>query len=290
MERVLQELSRTPLVLLEIVVGFAIFWLGQFAYQKLFRQMELNRELFVRDNSAVAIALVGYYLGITIALGGVLTKSTGTWQDILPILQTLASYGAMIILLMLAGAWVCDLLILKRCDCAREIREEQNVGAATLEAGCHVANGLILSTAIGGNGGTWLVGLVCWGLGLAAIVLVSTIYSRIAAYDVFAEIQKRNNPAAGVAIAGITIAVGNVVRVAYYPEFENWAVSFTLYGLAIPIGLMLLAGIRFLADIILVPGVKISNEIVHQGTPNLGAGLIEAFAYIAGSCLIALSF
>jgi uncharacterized membrane protein YjfL (UPF0719 family) len=290
MERVLQELSRTPLVLLEILVGFAIFWVGQFAYQKLFRRMELNRELFVRDNPAVAIALVGYYLGIAIALGGVLTKSTGVWQDILPTLQDLASYGAIAILLMLAGAWICDFLILRRCDCAREIREEQNAGAAVLEASCHVSNGLILSTAMGGSSGTWLVGLICWALGLAAIVLVSTVYSRIAAYDVFAEIQKRNNPAAGVAIAGIIVAVGNVVRAAYYPEFENWGISFALYGLAIPIGLILLAGIRLLADLILVPGVKISNEIVHQDTPNLGAGLIEAFAYIAGSFLIAWSF
>jgi uncharacterized membrane protein YjfL (UPF0719 family) len=287
MERVLQELSRTPLVVMEIVVGFAIFWLGQFAYQKLFRRMELNRELFVRDNPAVAIALVGYYLGITIALGGVITKSASSWQDML---QNLASLGSIVILLMLAGAWVCDRLILQRCDCAREIREEQNTGAASLEAGCHIGNGLILSTALGGDSGTWLVGLTCWGLGLATIVLVSALYSRIAAYDVFAEIQKRNNPAAGVAFAGVTIAVGNVVRVAYYPEFENWAISFALYGLAIPMGLILLAGIRLLADIILVPGVKISNEIVHQDIPNLGAGLIEAFAYIAGSFLIAWSF
>jgi len=43
------------------------------------------------------------------------------------------------------------------------------------------------------------------------------------------------------------------------------------------------------ADLILVPGVKISDEIVRQEIPNLGAGLIEAFAYIAGSLLIAWS-
>ncbi len=63
-------LSRTALVGAELVVGFAVFWVGQFAYQKLFRRLELNLELFVRDNVAVAIALVGYYLGIVTALSG----------------------------------------------------------------------------------------------------------------------------------------------------------------------------------------------------------------------------
>jgi hypothetical protein len=36
--------------------------------------------------------------------------------------------------------------------------------------------------------------------------------------------------------------------------------------------------------------VKISDEIVNQEIPNLGAGLIEAFAYIAASFLIAWCF
>ncbi|CAN1209444.1 DUF350 domain-containing protein [Tumidithrix helvetica PCC 7403] len=287
MERVWQELSRVPLVLTEILLGFALFWVGQFAYQKLFRRMELNLQLFVRDNVAVAIALVGYYLGIIVALGGVLRKDTGSWLEIL---MNLASYGIMTILLMLFSAWICDRAILCRCDCAREIEEEHNLGAASLEAGCHVATGLILSSAIAGNTGTVWVSLVCWLLGLATLILASLAYPRIAAYDVFGEIQKRNNPAAGVAFAGLLIAVGNVIRVAFLPEFENWTVSLTIYALALPFGLTLLVGIRWLADLILVPGVKISDEIVRQEVPNLGAGLVEAFAYIAGSFLVAWSF
>ncbi|MEE3719103.1 DUF350 domain-containing protein [Tumidithrix elongata RA019] len=289
MERVWQELSRVPLVLTEILLGFALFWVGQFAYQQLFRRMELNLQLFVRDNVAVAIALVGYYLGIIIALGGVLErfKFASGWLDIL---LNLVGYGVMTILMMLGSAWVCDRAILRRCDCAREIEEEHNLGAASLEAGCHVASGLILSSAIAGTTGTVWVSLVCWLLGLAALILASLAYPRIAAYDVFGEIQKRNNPAAGVAFAGLLIAVGNVIRVAFLPEFENWAVSFTIYALALPFGLMLLVGIRWLADLILVPGVKISDEIVRQEVPNLGAGLVEAFAYIAGSFLVAWSF
>jgi uncharacterized membrane protein YjfL (UPF0719 family) len=119
---------------------------------------------------------------------------------------------------------------------------------------------------------------------------VSVVYPRVAKYDVFGEIQKRNNPAAGVALAGLLIATGNIVRVAFTPEFQNWLVSFTQYGLILVFCLVSLIVIRWVADLILVPGVKISDEIVHQEIPNLGAGLIEAFAYIAGSFLIAWCF
>lgn len=277
---------RAGLVAVEIVIGFAVFWLGQLAYQKLFRRFELNLELFVKDNPATAIALVGYYFGIVIALAGVLDKQGATWQDQL---LFLASYGASVIVLMLAGAWVGDHFILRRCNAAREILEEQNVGAAAAEAGLHIANGLILSAALGGQSGTWLVAIVCWLVGLAVLVLVSRIYPRVATYNVFSEICRRNNPAAGVALAGLLVATGNVVRIAFAPEFRTWAESFTEYGLTLAICLIALAVIRWIADLVLVPGVKISDEIVHQAVPNLGAGLIEAFAYIAGSFLIAWS-
>ena len=83
MERIWQEINRIPLVVMELLLGFALFWLGQLAYQKLFRRMNLNLQLFVRDNPAVAIALVGYYMGIAIALGGTLTQMDSSWQDTL---------------------------------------------------------------------------------------------------------------------------------------------------------------------------------------------------------------
>lgn len=281
-------MSQWILIILQIAIGFLLFWLGQLAYRKLFRRrMELNLELFVKDNPAVAIALVGYYFGIVIALGGVLDKSL----SILPEkLLNLASYGCLVILLMLAGAWVGDRLILKHFDCDREIIQERNIGAAFVEAGNHIANGLILNASLGGEGGNLLVGFACWLIGLGVLVLASAVYPRFAKYNVFREIEKRNNPAAGIACAGLLVATGNIVRIAFAPEFQDWVSSFRVYGLNLLFCLALLVAIRWLADLILVPGVKISDEIVNQEVPNLGAGLIEAFAYIAASFLIAWSF
>ncbi len=281
-------MSQWILIIWQIAIGFLLFWLGQLAYRKLFRRrMGLNLELFVKDNPAVAIALVGYYFGIVIALGGVLDKTL----SILPEnLLNLASYGCLVILLMLAGAWVGDRLILKHFDCHREIIQERNIGAAFVEAGNHIANGLILNASLGGEGGNLLVGFACWLIGLGVLVLASVVYPRFAKYNVFREIEKRNNPAAGIACAGLLVATGNIVRIAFAPEFQDWVSSFRVYGLNLWFCLALLVAIRWLADLILVPGVKISDEIVNQEVPNLGAGLIEAFAYIAASFLIAWSF
>lgn len=281
-------LTQSGLIVLELAVGFGLFWLGQLAYQKLFRRrMELNVELFIKDNPAVAIALVGYYLGIVIALGGVLGQSADSWQDKL---LNLATYGATVILFMLAGAWVGDYLILRNFRCDREIIQERNVGAATVEAGNHIADGLILNAALAGESGGWLVALVCWLIGLGVLVLVSVVYPHVTKYDVFAQIQRRNNPAAGVALAGLLIATGNIVRVAFTAEYQNWIFSFTEYGLVLLFCLASLIAIRWLADLISVPGVKISDEIVNQEVPNFGAGLIEAFSYIAASFLITWCF
>ena len=281
-------MSQWILIILQIAIGFLLFWLGQLAYRKLFRRrMELNLELFVKDNPAVAIALVGYYFGIVIALGGVLDKNLSIVPEKL---LNLASYGCLVILLMLAGAWVGDRLILKHFDCDREIIQERNIGAAFVEAGNHIANGLILNASLGGEGGNLLVGFACWLIGLGVLVLASAVYPRFAKYNVFREIEKRNNPAAGIACAGLLVATGNIVRIAFAPEFQDWVSSFRVYGLNLLFCLALLVAIRWLADLILVPGVKISDEIVNQEVPNLGAGLIEAFAYIAASFLIAWSF
>lgn len=280
-------LMQSGVIILELAVGFGLFWVGQLAYQKLFRRIQLNLELFVKDNPAVAISLVGYYLGIVIALGGVLAQPASSWQQKI---TNLASYGATVILFMLAGAWIGDRLILRQCDTAREVLEERNIGAAFVEAGIHIANGLILNAALAGESGGWLVGLVCWLIGLAVLFLVSIIYPKVTTYDVFGEIEKRNNPAAGIALSGLLIGTGNIVRVAFSPEFQNWFTSFTQYGLILLFCLGSLVVIRWLADLILVPGVKISDEIVNQEIPNVGAGLIEAFAYIAASFLIAWAF
>ena len=51
---------------------------------------------------------------------------------------------------------------------------------------------------------------------------------------------------------------------------------------------MLLPLVRLFADKVLLPGARLSDELL-QDSPNLGAGVIEATSYLAASMLIGLT-
>ena len=55
------------------------------------------------------------------------------------------------------------------------------------------------------------------------------------------------------------------------------------------LGCLLLPVMRVFADKVLLPGRKLTDEIINQKKANIGAGLIEAFAYIASAILITWS-
>ena len=44
--------------------------------------------------------------------------------------------------------------------------------------------------------------------------------------------------------------------------------------------------VRIVTDKVLIPGVKLNDELVAQEKPNVGAGAIEAFSYVAASMLV----
>jgi len=69
-------------------------------------------------------------------------------------------------------------------------------------------------------------------------------------------------------------------------DFEGWTDHFIKVGSEVIIGFILLPIVRFVTDTILLPGEKITDEIINQENPNVGASMMEAFAYIGGAVLI----
>lgn len=130
-----------------------------------------------------------------------------------------------------------------------------------------------------------LTATVFWAVGQVILLVASLIYNFSLSYDVFGEIEK-DNVAVGVAFAGVLVAIANLVRYAVSGDFISWTDSFSKVGIEMIIGLLLLPVVRFLADRVLLPGRKITDELVNQEKPNVGVALIEAFAYIGGSVLI----
>ena len=201
-------------------------------------------------------------------------------------------YLAAIFVLLLVGKLVYDKLhpsfVLRSFDREKEIITDRNAGTGAVEAGNHVANGLIIAGAVSGEGDL-ITALAFWGLGQVVLILAGLLYERMVAFDVHDEIE-RDNVAVGVAFAGVLVAIGHVVGVAVAGDFVGWRENLQQLGAYAAVGLVLLPVVRLVTDKLLLPGVKLNDELVAQDEPNLGAGLIEAFSYVAAALLIGWAF
>lgn len=268
--------------LVYLAAVFVLLFVGKLVYNLLHRGFDVKKELFEHDNFALSLAIVGYYMGLVLALGSALAgESTSLQEDLLDI----GLFGLLAIVLLSISAVINDKIILRKFDRQKEIITDRNAGAGAIEAGHHIANGLIVSGAVAGQGGGLWTSLAFWGLGQLALILMAEIYSLTTSFDVHDEIEK-DNVAVGVAFAGLLVATGNIVRLAISGNFDGWAASLTQFGLYFAMGVVLLPLIRIATDMLLVGGVKLNDEMVGQETPNVGAGVLEAFSYVAGSMLI----
>ncbi|NUM73774.1 DUF350 domain-containing protein [candidate division KSB1 bacterium] len=261
--------------------AFVLFFLGKWAYGALHRNYALHEELLERDNFALALVMIGYHLGLVFAIGGVLA---GVSVSLIDDLIDIFLYGAASIVLLNLSGLITDKFILPAFDDEKEIIQDRNAGTGAIVAANHIATGLIIAGAISGRG-SLLTAALSWILGQLALVIASRVYSKLLPYDVHANLEK-DNVAVGVAFAGMQIAVGNLVRVSITGDFISWSDYFIKFGSFLAFGLILLPLIRIITDRVLLPGKRLTAELVNQAAPNVGAGAIEAFSYIAASLLL----
>ncbi len=267
-----------------LAVVLALLVIGKWVYDGLHRRFVLRIELVEKDNLAVALAVAGYYLGLTIVLGGVVSgpASFSVLDDVIG----LVTFGLLAIVLLNLSAWINDKVVFSKFDNEKEIVEDRNAGMGAVEGGNYIAVGLITAGAMSGEGGL-LPGLVFWVSGLVALIVAGLLYDKITSYDLHDQIEK-DNVAVGVAFAGVLIGFGNIIRLAGEGDFVSWNESLTEFGYYMIVGLILLPLVRLFADKVLLPGASLSDELVKE-RPNLGAGVIEAVTYLAASMLIGLT-
>ena len=267
-----------------LAVVLVLLVIGKLVYDGLHRRFVLRTELVEKDNLAVALAVAGYYLGLVIVLGGVVSgpASFNLFDDVIG----LVIFGVLGIVLLNLSAWINDKVVFSKFDNEKEIVEDRNAGMGAVEGGNYVAVGLITAGAMSGEGGL-LPGLVFWVLGLFALIVAGLLYDKITSYDLHEQIEK-DNVAVGVAFAGVLVGFGNIIRLAGDGDFVSWNESLTEFGYYTVVGLILLPLIRIFADKVLLPGASLSDELVGD-PPNLGAGVIESITYLAASMLIGLT-
>lgn len=268
--------------LILIAAFYILFLIGKLVNDLLHREYRLNVELVEKDNAALALAVVGYYFGLVLAIGGALV---GPSVNILDDLIDLGIYGALGIVLLNISWYICDKLILFKFKVSDELIRDHNLGTGAVSAGASVASGFIIFGAAQGEGGSILTVIIFWAIGQFILVLAGLLYELITPYNIHEQIEK-DNVAAGVSFGGALVAIGAVVGLAAESDFHSWAENLPDFLAYAVLGLILLPLIRLLTDKALLPSVKLSDEIASQEKPNLGAAYIEAVSYIAAAFII----
>ncbi|MCF8372489.1 MAG: DUF350 domain-containing protein [Bacteroidales bacterium] len=264
-----------------LAAAFLLFYVGKLVYQLFNRKINMKDELVEKDNFAFAIAHAGYFVGLLLAIGSaIIGPSNGLVNDLIDIFM----YGIIAIVLLNISLIINDKVILRRFSLTKEIITDRNEGIGVVQAANAIATGLIIMGAVSGEGGGIVTALVFWAIGQVVMILTTRVYNWITPFDIHEQLEK-DNVAVGIGYAGALVALGNLIRFGLMGDFHSWEITLSNVGIDVVIGLLLLPVVRFLTDKILLPGQKLTDELL-QDKPNLGAGLIEAFAYIGGSVLI----
>ena len=259
--------------------------------QDLLTPYKISQQLTTKDNVALALSISGYYLGVIIVfLGAVFQPDAGPvgdnlgftsdyWQEVLNVLI----YSAVGIVILNVARIVVDRVVLYQFSTEKEIIEDRNAGTGAVEFGVYVAVSLVIAGSISGEGGGPEHSLVFLALGLATLVLYTLFYELTTPYKIHDEIE-RNNASVGVALGGNLIAIGIISLKAIAGDFVGWSEALAGFITFALLGFILLLVVRRLADLVLFPRVKISNELAVD--QNLGVGLIMASVVISVSAIL----
>lgn len=265
-----------------IILFYVLFFIGKKVNDYLHREYNLLNELVKKDNPAIALAVAGYYFGLVLAIGGALAgPSLSIMDDVID----LCIYGTLSIVLLNVSWFLCDKFILYRFRVSDELVRDRNQGTGAVSLGVSVATGFVIFGSVSGEGGNIWTAVVFWALGQLILVIAGLLYNLIVPYSIHDEIEK-DNVAAGISFAGALISIGIVVGLAAEGDFHSWSEDLPGFVLVSAIGLLLLPFIRLLTDKVLLPTVKLTDEIANQETPNIGAAYIEAFSYIAAALIV----
>ncbi len=273
-----------------LTIAFALFFIGKILYNVLNPNILVSYELVEKDNFAFSIAYVGYFSAITVILIAAISgESYGFIEDA----KLIGIYGILGILLLHVSILLTNKLMLPKFSVKKEILQDQNEGTGIIEAAVYLGNAFLLYGALVGESSNLTEGLITfvgyWFIGNIMLIISTKVFSLWMKYDIHNEIEK-DNIAAGIAFAGSIVSISLIIMNALVEPFTNWQTSIIDISSYTVLGIIILPIMRYISDKILLPGQRLTDEIVNQKKPNIGAGLIEAFAYIGAAILIVWTF
>ena len=303
LDALVDTLEFFPKGLIYVVLGLAVLFIAK-VVQDLITRYSINQQVTGENNAALGLSLAGYYLGVVFVFVGALYQplsvirdddwkptSAGYWGEVLEVLI----YALVGIVVLNVARLVVDRLVLHTFQTEKEIVEQRNIGAGAVEFGVYLATGLVIAGSIAGTGSTEAAGaevsaldsalrsLVFLGLGMVVLIVYSLFYQLTTSYDIHGEIEQ-GNTAVGVALAGNLIAIGLVTFKAVFGEFVGWGESLAGFLVFAVLGFALLFVVRQIADVVLLPGAKLQQELAADR--NLGVAFIISAVVISSSLIL----
>ena len=279
-----------------VLAGIFFIWLAKTVDDWRTRDFD-DDDHIDNGNLAVGLRRGGLYLGVALGLTGALDgSSSGFFLDLVHLILD----GFIIIGLLFSTRFINDFVMLGHVsndqECIRKFTLEDgrtvtgNTAVGLVEAGMYLATGFILKGSLSGGGGTFLQSiasaLLFFILGQAALLLFGFFYELVTPFNVRDEIKK-NNPAAGLGLGGILVALGIILMSSVSGPFTGWANDLTGFLVYTGYGIVMLLVFRAVIDRVLLPTTNLAIEIREDR--NVAALVVVESAIAAVAMIIAFS-
>lgn len=265
---------------------------------------KIDEELTHKDNPAMGVNLLGYFLGVFICLYAVLA---GPSVNILSDLTDFFLFGILSIIMLNLSVIINDKFLLSSFKNIEELLHKKNLSVGIAQAGTCIFTACIVAGAVSGFSkqpleiqsmgelfqsnnlklilSETLSTLYFFVIGQIILIIFTRIFQWLTPYDDQEEI-KNNNVAAALDFAGILIALGIIMKGAMFGHIPlNMEGTVYLFASAIPACFCLLI-LRLLIDRLFLPKDKLNLEISKD--KNTAAGMIS-LCFMVGFALVILA-
>ncbi len=251
-------------------------WCDYWAQQ---RGLNTNHAIEEESNQAAALSRGGLYLGLGIAMYGVISgPSNGFVNDLLAVL----GYGALVSLFFLGARTFSSTVVLRYVNNTDEIKKG-NLAVGFVEGGSYLATGIIAMSSMSGTGGNAFTATGFFVLGQLLLLVASFLYEVTTKWSVEEEIKKGNG-SAGLLFAGIAIAMAIALHGSVSSDFVSWSYNMTFLFTEGVIALIFMVALSIFVDWLFLPGTDIRTEVVRD--QNLAAISVVVAMKIAGGLAI----
>jgi uncharacterized membrane protein YjfL (UPF0719 family) len=274
------------ILLVKLLVAIALFACLRF-FSGAISSINSTQQLTEKDNPAFGISMAGVVIAVTIMLTGTIY---GNPEMTIP--QTIVStglYGLLGIGLMSLSRLIFDDLALPKISMKSQILKG-NVAVGLVDAGNMIATAIIIRAVMMWVEYNTLDGIkaVIVGYLISQVLLTSVTYVRIKAFTrqyggkSLQSLLEKGNIAVALRFTGrrigTALAISAAANTVLY-ELKNFIPLIIGWVLVSMAALVLLHGLAFLADKIILAKIDVEDEIIRQENTALGA--VQGTIYFA---------